>query len=234
MKVNKVLIIGGSGGIGSEIIRTLISEGVYVINIDRNSLNLKFDNYFEVLANLTTQNVNEILEHTISEHKGINGFISSIGNYNVDTLDGYTHSKYCDSLAVNIDIPTQFSVAISQIMRKQHFGKMIFVSSAAAYVGSRDIPYSISKAAILGLVRGLAKNLSGENVFVYGIAPGIVETNMSSRMNENRKNDAISGTINKRICQPSEIAKAVRFLLIEEDGYMNGSVIHINNGLYFN
>ena len=236
MMKNNVLIIGGSGGIGKEIINMLIAENMHVINIDCVSLDafVQSNNYTEVLVTLTSNNSNEIVNRVINEYKEIDAFISTIGYYGIDTLDDFSNKKYIDTLEVNIDIPTQFSIIVSKLMKKQGFGKMIFVSSAAAYVGSRDIPYSISKAAILGLVRGLSKNLAGTNVYTYGVAPGIVETEMSERMNSERKNDAIKGTFNKRMCKPIEIAKLVMFLLLEDSGYMNGAVLHINNGLYLN
>lgn len=234
MKVDKVLIIGGSGGIGQEIIKILLLEEIYIINVDRTPLNINSDKYSQINIELTVDNASSVLCNILEKHGSINGFVSTIGHYEVDNLDNFTNSKYYESLTVNLDIPTIFSVELSKKMREQNFGKMLFISSAAAYIGSRDIPYSISKAAILGLVRGLGKNLKNTNVYVYGLAPGIVETNMSKKMNKERKNDAINGTINNRVCSPLEVAKAVKFLLIDEDGYMNGSVLHMNNGLYLN
>lgn len=234
MKKDNIVIVGGSGGIGKNIIKLLIESDYRVINVDRSSLNIKNENYREIITNITTNNVDQIIDQIMKEEHSIYAFISAIGYYGVETLKNYNRDSYTMTMSTNVEIPTLFSVSFAKIMQSQNRGKMIFISSAAAYIGSRDIPYSISKAAILGLVRGLSKNLKGVNVYIYGIAPGIVETDMSNQMSTKRKDDAINGTINNRICSPIEVAKAVRFLLFEDDGYMNGSVLHINNGLYLN
>lgn len=234
MKTSKVLIVGGSGGIGREIVKLLLAQDFYIINIDRVSLNVNMPNYNEVVVDLTISNVDNIVEAILSQNKDIYGFISAIGYYGVGNLDTYSRNEYNKTVFINVEIPTLISIKLSQNMKSNKGGKMIFVSSAAAYVGSRDIPYSISKSAILGLLKGLSKNLKNTNVYTYCVAPGIVKTNMSDQMSDNRKQDTIQGTLNNRECNPEEIARIIRFLLVEDDGYMNGSVVHVNNGLYLN
>jgi len=86
----------------------------------------------------------------------------------------------------------------------------------------------------LGLTRGLARNLVDSNIYTYAIAPGIVRTTMSDQQDDQRQQDTISKTINKRMCTPEEIANLTLFLVQKEQGYMNGSVLHMNNGLHMN
>lgn len=234
MNKGNVIIIGGSGGIGSEIVRVLIEASIRVINIDRVPLKLDSKYYTEILVDLESKKADGIFKELLNQHGSVDCFISALGYYGVDTLDDFTYEKYTHTLKVNLEIPTLFSISVCNIMKTQGYGKMIFISSAAAYIGSRDIAYSVSKAGILGLVRGLTKNLKGVDVYTYGVAPGIVETDMSNQMSIERQNDAICRTLNNRKCTPAEIAKIIRFLLQEDDGYMNGTVIHVNNGLYFN
>lgn len=234
MEKDKVLIIGGSGGIGKDIVEILLNEGMFVINVDKKTLNICMENYHEIIVDLSSDNADSIVRQIIYSYKKIYAFICAIGYYGVNTLSNYSRDSYYHTMATNVEIPTFFSVEISKLMQRYNRGKMIFISSAAAYIGSRDIPYSISKAAILGLVRGLGKNLKETNVYIYGIAPGVVESPMSEQMSVNRKAEAVNGTLNKRVCNPLEIAKVIRFLILEDDGYMNGSVIHINDGLYLN
>lgn len=228
------LILGGSGGIGKQIVEILLNEKIFVINVDKNSLNICMENYEEIVAELNEDNIDSVITQITTKYTQINAFICTIGYYGVKTLEEYTKQEFRYTMFTNVEIPTMFSIALSKIMKKNKQGKMIFISSAAAYVGSRDIPYSISKSALLGLVRGLGKNLTETGVYVYGVAPGVVETNMSSRMSKSRKADAVNATFGKRECKAIEVARLVRFLLIEDDGYMNGSVVHINDGLYLN
>ena len=234
MKGKKVLILGGSGGIGKQIVDFLLNENMLVINLDKSPLNLCSKNYEEIVLEINHTNIDSVITQITMKHNSIYALICAIGFYGVNTLDNYTKQDFYHTMFTNVEIPTLFSIELSKTMRKNKQGKMIFISSAAAYVGSRDIPYSISKAALLGLVRGLGKNLKETGIYVYGVAPGIVETQMSNLMSQSRKADAVNATFDKRVCRSIEVARLVRFLLIEDDGYMNGSVVHINDGLYLN
>lgn len=230
----RVIIIGGSGGIGAKIIQSLIDEHIYVVNVDLKPVGISSEYYTEILINLTSENIECTIADVLDKSPSIDGFISAIGYYGVNTLSGFTHDEYVKTMMINVEIPTLCAIQVANRMIAQNHGKMVFISSAAAFVGSRDIPYSISKSAIQGLVKGLSKSLEGINVYAYSIAPGIVETNMSKNMSASRKNDAVSRTINKRMCDPIEVAKLVRYILLEDDGYMNGATLHVNNGLYLN
>lgn len=234
MRYYNIVILGGSGGIGKAIIQVLIQSHINIINIDKHSANINSKYYTEILRDLKPENVNEVCQIISERFKSIDGFISVIGYYGVNTLDTFSYEEYMNTLNINVSIPTLFGIYLLKKMKEENKGKMIFVSSAAAYIGSRDISYSISKSAILGLVKGLSKSLAGLNIYIYGVAPGIVKTSMSKNMSVSRQNDAIMNTINKRMCKPIEIAKLVRFILIEDDGYMNGTIVHINDGLYLN
>lgn len=229
-----VIIIGGSGGIGKALIQSLISESVYVINIDKRKAGIRSFFYSEFIVELTKGNVEKVIQSVLNRFASIDGLVSTIGYYGVNNLFGFSYEEYKKTMTINLEIPTLCAINVINKMISQNRGKLIFVSSAAAYVGSRDIPYSVSKSGLIGLVKGLSKNLSEIDVYVYGIAPGIVETDMSHNMSNERKNDAIYKTLNKRMCNPIEVANLIRFLLLEDKGYMNGSVIHINDGLYMN
>lgn len=232
--MEKAIIIGGSGGIGSEIIKMLKKNNIYVINIDKVPFEQNDSLLKNITCDLTLTDIPALVDTIMKEENEINYFISSIGYYGVKSLQTFSIEEYDKTLKVNLQIPTQFCVELTKNMQKQNGGKLILISSAAAYIGSRDIPYSISKAGMLGLLRAISKNTAGSNIFCYGIAPGIVKTKMSANQSPQRQNDTIERTLNKRMCNPDEIAKTVEFLIVKEEGYMNGSVIHMNNGVYMN
>lgn len=233
--MNNIVFLGGSGGIGRSIVREILQQHSYkIINIDRVSLNITDDNYNEIICDLTKVDCNQVIADIFQYIQKIDVFVSCIGYYAVSNIATFSLDEYRKTQLINVEIPCIFSVALAKHMATLSGGKIILISSAAAYVGSRDISYSISKSAVLGLVRGLSKNLKGVPVYVYGIAPGIVETAMSEQMNTLRQNDTITQTLSGRKCSPNEIAKLVTFLLEESTSYMAGSVVHINNGLYFN
>lgn len=226
------VIVGGSGGIGREVINMLLKNEINVINIDKvqNITNKVKNIVCELDRNNAFSTINEICEQTPK----IDFFISTIGYYEARTIDTITKDYLNKMLDVNLFIPTVFAQEIYKKMNSWNQGKIVIILSAAAYIGSRDLAYSISKAGELGLIRGIAKSTKKSNVCIYGIAPGIVKTTMSAGMSLERQNDAVSGTSMGRMCEPIEIANLIEYVLFKDLGYMSGSVIHINDGLYLN
>ena len=228
--MNTVLILGGSGGIGEAIIRLLILSNYYIVNVDRKKSEVCSDKIKNIEIELQPDNVPDIMRTILDEHD-IHIFISSIGYYGTKDINHFDLSDHNKTMMTNVTVPLLASI---EVAKKMVCGKIIFISSAAAYVGSRDLSYSASKAAVNGIVHGLAKSLENHSIYTYGIAPGIISTNMSDQMTNQRQNDTIERTLNKRKGTAVEVARVVRFLVDEDSGYMNGSIIHLNNGLYFN
>lgn len=228
------VVIGGSGGIGNEIIKMLLINKVSIINIDRIKGKIEDSNLNTIICDLKQENVYDIVQKVCGNISNVNYFISTIGYYEARSIENITKQYLMEMLDSNLIFPTIFAQEIYKKMKIQDNGKIVIILSTAAYIGSRDLAYSISKAGELGLVRGLAKGTKGSKVSIYGIAPGIVKTKMSENMSMDRMNDAILGTSMGRMCEPVEVANLVEYVLFKDKGYMSGSVIHINNGLYLN
>ena len=228
-----VLIIGGSGGIGRTIVEALLNEGAAVLNIDKGEYKNDSPSYSQMTVDLEGADI-ESLVRSVLDKQDVDVFINALGTYNVSDIDTFDVGDYKSTMAVNVDVPVRFAVPICRHMFERNSGKIVIIASCGAYSGSRDIPYSMAKSAMVGLVHGLAKNSKGKDVYIYGIAPGIVDTAMAWSMGEERQNDTMNKTLGNRMCRPEEIAKLIRFLVCEEEGFMTGSVIHINGGMYFN
>lgn len=225
-----VLIVGGSGGIGQEIINLLLSNNHTIINVDAVYPPIKNQNLKTITCNLENTTITKITDMLKDTHIDI--FISCIGFYAIERLENFTMDTFRKSVRLDVEVPTEFSVELLNRNMISANGKMIFISSAAAYIGSRDLSYSITKSGLIGLVRSLTKNLESRNIYVYGVAPGIVETSMSDQMDTKRQNDTINRTLNKRKCLPIEVANIIDYIIEKEIGYMNGNIFHINNGLF--
>ena len=92
-------------------------------------------------------------------------------------------------------------------------------------------PKGGSKAAISGMVKSLALELSSRNINVNAVAPGFIASNMTDKLTENQKKTILDKIPMKRLGTPEDIAKTVGFLCSENASYITGQTIHVNGGL---
>ena len=117
-------------------------------------------------------------------------------------------------------------------MVKKRFGRIVFISSVVAYTGNPgQVNYTASKAAISGIVKSLALELSSRNITVNSVAPGFIQSNMTDKLNEIQKGAILERIPMKKLGNPKDIAKTVGFLCSENASYITGQTIHVNGGL---
>ena len=117
-------------------------------------------------------------------------------------------------------------------MIKKRFGRIIFISSVVAYTGNPgQVNYTASKAAISGVVKSLALELSSRNITVNSIAPGFIQSNMTDKLNDDQKKAILDKIPMKKLGNPEDIAKSVGFLCSSNANYITGQTIHVNGGL---
>ncbi len=121
--------------------------------------------------------------------------------------------------------------ALSKMIRL-HRGRVIFVSSVGAYIGSPgQANYAASKAGLVGMARSMAREVASRSITVNVIAPGLVETNMLAALGEVRMQEFSSQVPLGRVGQPDEIAEAVGFLASDGAAYVTGAVLPVDGGL---
>ena len=117
-------------------------------------------------------------------------------------------------------------------MIKKKFGRIVFISSVVAFTGNPgQTNYTTSKAAISGLVKSLALELSSRNITVNSVAPGFIESNMTEMLSEKQKSTILERIPMKKLGNPLDIAKSVGFLCSDNASYITGQTIHVNGGL---
>ena len=117
-------------------------------------------------------------------------------------------------------------------MVKKRYGRIVFISSVVAHTGNPgQVNYTASKAAISGMVKSLALELSSRNITVNSVAPGFIESNMTNKLNENQKSNILERIPMKRLGNPLDISKTVGFLCSDNADYITGQTIHVNGGL---
>jgi 3-oxoacyl-[acyl-carrier protein] reductase len=121
---------------------------------------------------------------------------------------------------------------ISPMMRER-WGRIVNISSVVGEAGNAgQANYVASKAGLIGLTKSLAQELGSRNITVNAVAPGFIETDMTSVLKDEQKTRITQSIPLGRIGKPEEIAAAVRFLCSAEAGYITGSVIDVNGGMY--
>jgi len=121
---------------------------------------------------------------------------------------------------------------ISPMMRER-WGRVVNISSVVGEAGNAgQANYVASKAGLIGLTKSLAQELGSRNITVNAVAPGFIETDMTNTLRDDQKERITQGIPLGRIGRPEDVAAAVRFLCSDEAGYITGSVIDVNGGMY--
>ena len=125
------------------------------------------------------------------------------------------------------------SQAVGKPMMKQRYGRIICITSVVGAIGNPgQCNYSAAKAGLIGLTRSLARELISRNITVNAVAPGFIETDMTSRMPEKTRESLLAQIPAGRYGTPEDIAAAVKFLASDAAGYITGQVIHVNGGMF--
>ncbi|MCL5947763.1 MAG: SDR family oxidoreductase [Actinobacteria bacterium] len=120
---------------------------------------------------------------------------------------------------------------VQPMVRKRH-GKVVLVSSVAAFLGSPgQVNYASAKAGLVGMGRSLARELAGRNINVNIVAPGIVNTGMISALGEAKLKQLVGSIPLGRMASPEEIAHVIAFLTSDDASYVTGAVIPVDGGM---
>lgn len=117
-------------------------------------------------------------------------------------------------------------------MIKNKSGKIIFISSTAAFDGGNNIEYTTSKAAINGAIKRLSIEYGPYNIDVNGIAPGFTDTEMGASQKTELYEIAMERNIKKRMARPEEIADIALFLGSNMSSYITGQIIKADGGMH--
>ena len=228
----KLLVTGGTGSIGSSICSYFNNMGCKEIhstttNLSKITDDQDFIKFKELnLNNIENTNLDEIFDIDID-------FLVLNAGLNKDNIFLRMSSEDWNSV-VNVNLNSSFHLLKHFVkkMVKKRFGRIVFISSVVAFTGNPgQVNYTASKAALSGLTKSLALELSSRNITVNSVAPGFIKSNMTDKLNNDQKNAILERIPMKRLGDSSEIAKAVGFLCSENADYITGQTLHVNGGL---
>jgi 3-oxoacyl-[acyl-carrier protein] reductase len=229
------LITGASRGIGLACAKALAAGGTRVILAARNIE--KLEAAAAQVPGSSWVQIDMASADSIKEAFAKAGKVDILVNNAAVTKDGLALRMKKDDwdavLATNL---TGAFLAIQQVlqpMMKERWGRIINISSIVGETGNPgQANYVASKAGLIGLTKSLAQEIASRNITVNAIAPGFVETDMTSALSEELKNNMLSHIPLKRFGKAEDIAAAVKFLASDDAGYITGAVLNVNGGMY--
>ena len=135
--------------------------------------------------------------------------------------------------AVNVKGALACARAATKVMMRARTGRIVFLSSVVGEMGNAgQAVYSASKAALLGLTKTLAREYASRGITVNAVTPGFIDTDMTTNLTPELKENMLKAVPLGRTGRPDEIAAAIAFLCSDEAGYITGQTLRVNGGMY--
>lgn len=237
------LVTGGSRGIGRACVQRLAAEGARVAFLyHRNGeaaealvseLKAAGHDVRALQANVTDgPRAEAVVQELLAAWENLDILVNSAGVIQDGLFAMMSTEQWQNVIDTNLGGTYHYCRAVAQPMMSRRKGSIINISSVAAEFGSRgQVNYAASKGGIDGLTRCLAKELAARKVRVNGVAPGMIETDMSATV-RGIAGDRIKEAIPlRRVGQPEEIAGAVAFLASDDASYMTGQILRVDGGI---
>ncbi|MGY0197623.1 3-oxoacyl-ACP reductase FabG [Leptothrix sp. BB-4] len=237
------LVTGASRGIGRAIATTLAQRGYTVIGTATTESGAA--SITEALAphggrgialNVTDgPALDAAIDGIVKQHGGLHVLVNNAG-ITRDMLSMRLSDESWDAV-IDTNLKAVFRACRAAIkpMMKQRQGRIINITSVVGAAGNPgQANYCASKAGVAGLTRSLARELGGRNITVNCVAPGFIATDMTEVLPEAQKAALMAQIPLGRLGSPDDIAEAVAFLASPAAGYITGSELHVNGGMFMN
>ncbi len=231
-----IIITGASKGIGKEMAQNLAKDGYQIIanynKSEKEAIELQKQNKNIDIFRADVSKREEcqkLVKYAIEKYKKIDVLINNAGISKAGLFTDLNDTEWEEIIKTNLFSAFYMSQETLKYMIKEKDGCIINISSVWGLVGaSCEVAYSISKAGIDGMTKGLAKEVGPSNIRVNSIAPGMIETEMISDLTEEDKKQIKEEIPLRKIGKPVDIYKTAKWLI--EDEYTTGQIISPNGG----
>ena len=235
------LVTGASRGIGQAIAKRLANEGYVVIGTATSEKGAAAVNDYlqelggagRVLNVQDTEQINQLFDSIEKEFGNVQVLVNNAGITQDGLLMRMDDNAWERVLDVNLTSVFRTSKRAIKGMMKARQGRIIHITSVVAAMGNAgQTNYTASKAGIEGFTRSLAREIGSRQITVNCVAPGFIDTDMTKDLDEALIQSMLNAVPLARLGKPEDIAAAVNFLASEEAGYITGTVLDVNGGMY--
>ena len=243
LKGQVALVTGASRGIGAAIVQALGQKGATIVGVDINEAAAGeiqkvldaagFPGWGAVL-DVTDGAACEALIGEIEKRFGAVTILINNAGITRDNLAMRMKDDEWDAV-INTNLKPVFRLSklVMRGMMKARFGRIINITSVVGEAGNPgQANYAAAKAGVAGMSRALAQELGSRNITVNCVAPGFIDTEMTRGLSDAQRDALLARIPLGRLGQPDEIAATVVFLASEQAGYITGSTVHVNGGMY--
>jgi len=242
LKDKVILVTGGTRGLGKSIVTHLAQEGAIVYCNFTKSRDAaeslvkegesKGEKIFSIQADVSIlEEVERMVDEIYQKWERIDVLVNNAGITRDELLISMERKDW--DLVINTNLGGVFNCtkAVAKYMITQKRGRIINISSIAGERGGRgQSNYAASKGGINAFTRAVAMELAPKGITVNAIAPGVIETDMSSQVIRRAKDIILDSIALRRMGKAEEIAHVVVFLSSDESSYITGEIIHVDGG----
>ncbi|MGN0298831.1 MAG: 3-oxoacyl-[acyl-carrier-protein] reductase [Lachnospiraceae bacterium] len=238
------LVTGGSRGIGRAICVRLAKAGMDIVFNYQNGVDAAKETValceqegvqaYSILADVSqSDKCDELVREALKLGSGkIDVLVNNAGITRDNLILRMTDKDLDDVINVNLKGSFYMMRAVSKVMLKQRSGSIINMSSVVGVMGNAgQVNYSASKAAVIGMTKSLARELAPRKIRVNAVAPGMIETDMTSVLTDKTKEQILTSIPFGQMGQAEDVANMVAFLAGEESRYITGQVICVDGGM---
>ena len=235
-------VTGGSRGIGKSIALDLGKKFHVVVGYSVSNEKAK-EVSDEILNNggssstvqiniSESESVDKAFSSIEKDHTSVDVLINNAGITKDNIMPRMKEDEWLEVIQTNLTGSFYTSQRAIKLMMKNKWGRIVFISSVVGISGNQgQANYAASKAGLIGLSKSISKEMGSRNITSNVVAPGYIETDMTSFLDDQNKENIIEQLSIKRIGKPEDISNIVSFLCSDESEYITGQVIPVDGGL---